>query len=698
MKTHQLIILLLSLLQAISAQASSGESLEHFISLSLEELVNLETTIATNSRRTTTNSPAAVTLITSDDIKATGASNLVDVLEGVPGIHIRASQFAFRPLIHFRGANASQTLLMVNGTPMKDMMWGFGIFWKGLPSSMIERIEIIRGPGSALFGADASAGVINVITKTAGKIQSSEVGIRAGSFNTKTVWMQHGDSWNDFDVGMTAELFSTDGHTPFISADAQTKSDQDESTAVSYAPDSAHYGWDNEDIRFSVAKDNWRLLVDYMRHSNLETGLTGAGVLDPVTQASDSRYNIDLIYNNDSFSKNWGLDAELSYLNLDYTSDNGFQERPPGYTDTDLNNTIPDGLYPDGLINQMRSAERRVNTEISGIYSGFKDHSLRLGTGYTLQDLYSVEQLVNFGTGPDGNPITAGDPLVNISDTPYAFAPEKTRKISYLYLQDAWAISDALELTAGARYDHYSDFGSTFNPRLALVWKNSDQLTTKLIYGQAFRAPSYQELFSETSWSLPNADLKPESSQTVELAFSYIATKDLHLNLNIYHFKRSDIIRATIVTGLPKPQFQNTGEHTIEGIELEAQWQATSELKVLANYTQHNQDDGIFRTVQEPNKDAYLRLDWGFQPRWNLNLQSNWIGRRTRAAGDSRAAVKDYFLTDSTVRYAQSNNWELAASVRNLFDTDAREYTGKAIPNDLPLPDRNFYAEMLYKF
>jgi len=82
---------------------------------------------------------------------------------------------------------------MVNGTPMKDLMWGFGIFWKGLPTSMIERIEIIRGPGSALFGSDASAGVINVITKTAGKIQDSEIGVRAGSFNTKTAWMKHGD-------------------------------------------------------------------------------------------------------------------------------------------------------------------------------------------------------------------------------------------------------------------------------------------------------------------------------------------------------------------------------------------------------------------------------------------------------------------------------------------------------------------------
>ncbi len=676
----------LGLSSAFSIHANTDDRLEHFLSLSLEELINLETTIATNAKHTTTKAPAVVTLITADDIKATGATNLSAILEGVPGIHIRASHFANRPLIHFRGANAGQTLLMVNGTPMKDLMWGFGIFWKGLPTSMIERVEIIRGPGSALFGADASAGVINVITKTAGKIEKSEAGIRAGSFNTKTAWMQHGDNWNGFDIGLTAELFSTDGHDPFIATDGQTYG-----TNVSYAPGPAQYGWDNEDIRFSIAKDHWRLLADYMHHSDLEIGLTGAGVLDPITQASDSRYNIDLLYNNETFSKDWGLDAKFSYLHLDYTSGDGFQERPPGYTDAT-------GIYPDGVINQMSSAERQLNTEISGLYTGITHHSLRLGAGYTWQDLYSVEQFVNSGIGSDGNPLPAGGSLIDISGTPYAFAPEKTRKISYLFLQDVWTINDVLELTAGARYDNYSDFGDTLNPRLALVWKSSEKLTTKLMYGQAFRAPSYQELFAETSRSLPNTDLDPERSQTLELAFSYTATQNLHLNLNLYHLKQTDIIQATTVTGLAIPQFQNIGDHSINGFELEAHWQATNDLIISGNYSHNYQHEDEYRSFDQPDQEAYLRIDWGFRPEWNWNLQTNWIDERPRTSSDTRDPMEAYFLTDTTIRYAQSRNWELAASVRNLFDTDAREYTGSSIADDLPLPERNFYAEVRYTF
>jgi len=690
MKKTKLLITFLSFVQVHAAYASSEERLDHFLSLTLEELMAQEVTISTDTKQTLTTAPAVVTVITTEDIKATGATNLVEVLEGVPGIHIRTSHFANRPLVQFRGANASQTLLMVNGNSMRDLMWGFGIFWKGLPVSMIERVEIIRGPGSALFGADASAGVVNVITKTAGKIEHSEVGVRADSFNTGTAWMQSGGSWGGFDFGLTAEIYDTDGYDPSIASDGQSGADQNFATNVSYAPGQAQYGWRSEDVRLSIAREHWRLQADFMRHSDLEVGLTGAGVLDPVTRANDSRYNIDLLYENEEFSENWGLNTEFRYQHLDYTSGSGFQERPPGYTDAS-------GLYPNGVINQMRSAERRLNFETSGLYCGIEGHALRLGMGYTWQDLYSVEQWVNSGTGPDGNPLPAGGPLVDLSDTPYAFAPEKTREIGYLFLQDVWSISDAWELTMGARYDHYSDFGGTFNPRLALVWQGSDKLTTKLMYGQAFRAPSYQELFAETSFTLPNADLDPERSQTLDLSFAYAASRDLHLGLNLFHFRQLDLIRAVTVGGLPKRQFHNGGEHSINGVELEARWQMMKGLRLSGNFTAREQDDSVYRAVQEPDQDGYLRLDWGLLPNWNWNLQSNWIGERTRLSTDSRPSVDSYFLTDTTLRYV-GKHWELATSVRNLFDVDAREYTGSSIADDLPLAGRNLYAEIRVKF
>lgn len=265
MRELSLLALALGVSMATGALAGDEASLDRYLAMDLEQLMALEVTISTNTRQSLSRAPSVVTVITADDIAATGATNLVDVLEGVPGIHVRWDRFGFRPLVHFRGASASHTLLMVNGAPMKDLQCGFGIFWKGLPASMIERVEIIRGPGSALFGSDASAGVINVITKTAGRIDGTRAGVRVGSYNSQAGWLHHGGAWNGFDVVLTAELSNSDGHDPLIARDAGGASGL------------AGNGWRSQDLRFALAQGPWRLQADYTHHDNLETGLTGGG-------------------------------------------------------------------------------------------------------------------------------------------------------------------------------------------------------------------------------------------------------------------------------------------------------------------------------------------------------------------------------------------------------------------------------------
>lgn len=653
----------------LTSLSSANDYTDSLLDLSWEELTQVKVIIATGTEQPIDKAPATVTVITADDIKKTGATNLTEILESVPGVHISTNSFGYRPLVHMRGTGSFQTLLMVNGNDTRDLMWAFGIFWKGIPVSAIERIEVIRGPGSALYGADASAGVINVITKTAGKIEDTEVGLRVGSFDTQTAFMQSGREWHGFDLGMTAEFSTTDGPDPFIKADR---------SGASGRPD---YGWKNQDIRFSIANDHWQLLANYMKHDDLETGLSGGGYFDPVTSADDKRYDIDLNYDNDNFGKDWGVYAKLHYQDLEYSSNDGFQESPP------------DAFYPDGRINNMSSSERQASFEASGLYSGFSQHRVRMGAGYDWQDLYRVEQQVNFGTGVTGTTLSAGGPVVDISDTPYVFAPEKTREIQHLFLQDVWAFADNWELTTGARYDHYTDFGDTVNPRVALTWQSTEKLMIKLMYGQGFRAPSFQELYAVTGISKPNSDLDPEESETIELAFSYAATKDLQLGMNIFNFEITDFISRD-----ENKQYQNTGRHKILGVEMEARWQATKNLSVSGNYTYRDPDDNEFRQVSEAEQEAYFRSDWRFQAGWNWNVQASWIADRNRRDGDQRSDVDDYIITDTTFRYTGLKQWEFAASVRNLFDEDARETTGAAVPDDLPLPERNFYAELIYKF
>lgn len=670
----------------LSAFANDDTSMEKLLSLSMNDLLSIRVKISTQTQQPLSKTPSVVSVITAADIAATGATNLVDILQTIPGIYVRANLFGARPIITFRGASGNQTLLMVNGEPMNDLVWTSGIYWRGLPTTMIERVEIIRGPGSALYGERAVAGVINVITKTAGKITQSEAGLRIGNFGGRDTWVQESGTWNGFDIGVTANLSHTNGYDPFIAKDAQTASDHTYGTHASYAPGNAHLGFNGQDMHFSATRNNWRLLADYMGANNVDIGLTGAAVLDPLTRANGSRYNMALHYDNAHFAQDWGLNAELRYHNLDYTSGNGFQERPPGYTDAT-------GFYPNGILNLQQAAERGTQFEVSGLYSGLRQHAIRIGGGFSFENLYAVEHWTNGGIGPDGNPLPAGGPLVDLSGSPYAFAPTLSRRTSYLFAQDIWTLANDLELTAGARYDHYSDFGDTVNPRLALVWSNTPKLTTKFMYGQAFRAPTYLELYARTSATQPNANLSPERSNTLDVLFSYSASNDLKLSLDLYQFIQYDLIATDSAN-----QYQNQGNCKTRGVELETEWQPAKAVKIKANLSHREVVSVTSPDYSIPKDKAYLRLDWAFAPRWNWDIQSNWIGARTLPAGDPRLPLNAYTLVDTTVRYNPSRDWVFAASIHNLFDADAREYTSRALTDNLPLPTRSLYTEIRYKF
>jgi iron complex outermembrane receptor protein len=398
-----------------------------------------------------------------------------------------------------------------------------------------------------------------------------------------------------------------------------------------------------------------------MQKSNLGIGATGGSYLDAQTQASERLTSIAWLYNNGGFAQAWGLDAELRYRDMEYSSGNGFWEQ-----------TTSD-------VNQLRSAERRFNAELSGLYSGFKDHQLRIGGGYAWQDIYFAEN------------VTSGASFTRI--------PVRGRENSYLFVQDIWKFAAHWELTAGARYDHFFGASSALNPRAALVWQTTDRLTSKLIYGRAFRMPSFLELFVTTSATTPNPNLAPEKSRTWEMAFNYRLTRDLNLGANLFHYYQANPIVDASGT------FKNVDPHTIRGIELETVWQATQKLQIAGNVTFRKADQdqyvqlGVADHFSVPNRDAYLRADWAFLPKWNWNLQANYTGRRSHRATDTRGPLRSQTVADTTIRYYHGSEWEFAASIRNLFNADAREYSGRTtIPNYLPMPRRNLYVEARYKF
>jgi iron complex outermembrane receptor protein len=659
--------------------------------------------IATGNQQSTARAPAVTTVITAQDIEAIGARDLDEALETVPGLHVARIK-DYSPIYTIRGLYTQinpEILMLINGIPFKSLYAGNrGFSWGGMPINMIARIEVIRGPGSAVYGADAFAGVINVITKTKEEIKGTEVGTRIGSFNTYEGWALHGDTWNGVDIVASLEYLTTAGQKGIVRADAQTQYDKIYHTHASLAPGSVNVGVDSIDARIDVKKGTWQARAGYQGRRDLGGGTNITQTLDPQGHRTADRISADLTYHNPDFAPHWDVTAQLSYLDIQFQFfDNLY---PPGAFG---------GRYPEGYIAHIGAPDRHLGLDTFAFYSGFQQHLFRLGAGYHDADQYQVSDVQNYGTNPaTGLPIPPGDPLVVLSNTPYAFSKPGKRQSGYLSVQDAWTIANDWELTAGVRHDNYSDFGGTTNPRLALVWQPRYDLTSKLMFGKAFRAPAFLELYSiNNPVRTGNPNLKPEVTNTWELAFDYRATQHLHLATNLFRYDINDKIDY-----VPNPDgkaiiTQNVGRWKGEGFELEARWKMSAWSSLLANYSyvkatdkNNGSDTGFY-----PQQSAYLRTDWLLLPNWYLDAQAKWIADRQRLFGDPRPAIADYTTVDLTLRYKdiRAGRANVAFGIRNLFNVDAWEPSlgpdskGMiAIPYDLPLAKRSLFVEWRYRF
>ncbi|NOV30435.1 TonB-dependent siderophore receptor [Methylomonas sp. ZR1] len=696
------------------AQPVSTEEEERALSqiYGTEDMVS----IASGYKQPISKAPSIATVITADDIKQIGATDIDEALESVPGLHVERNTIGYNPIYTFRGIYSQfnqQVLMMINGIPITNSYTGSrSEVWGGMPIRDIARIEIVRGPGSAVYGADAFAGVINVITKTKQDIEGTEVGGRVGSFDTYDGWALHGGEWAGFDVALAFEYHKTAGQDANVDADLQSQFDSLLGTRASLAPGPLNMSRDNLDARLDLSRGHWRFRGGLQHRSDFGNGSGIAQALDPVNRYASDRWNADVTYHNADI-ENWDLTTQASYFETSQEIERNLTLFPAGTTlPIGANGQIGAGApvtFPNGYIGNPEVWERHVRISQTFAYGGFQGHQLRSGIGFNYDSLFKARVSQNFGIDPaTGTPIPSlpGIPLTDVSGTSATFIPEVDRKVAYLFLQDQWNFANDWSLTAGARYDRYSDFGNTFNPRAALIWEARYDLTAKLMYGSAFRAPSFQEMYIiNNPAQLGNAALRPETMENVELGFDYRPTDSLRLGLNFFNFWWKDIIRFVPDANTTTSTAQNTGVQQGYGTELEAEWQAADTLKIIGNYAyQRSRDQALDRdSGYAPHHQVYLRLNWEFLPDWQLSPQAKWIVGRDRSFGDTRKPVADYTWVDVTLRRQNlAKHLEVAFSVRNLFDVSAREPSlagnPAAIPNDLPLAPRSFYGEISLHF
>jgi iron complex outermembrane receptor protein len=667
-------------------------------------VTNQDVSIATGKGKSTSLAPAVTSVITAMDIEAMGADTLTQVLETVPGLHVMQSDISYLPIYLMRGISSfdnAEILVLLNGMPLNTFQKGHrGPMWRELSVRMIQRVEIMRGPGSALFGADAFAGVINIITKTAQDIKQSEVGLRAGNFDNQRGWLLHSENWLGFDIGIMVDKTHTGGYQGLIEADLQTTLDKRNNTQASYAPGRLNLDFDSHEIYLDIIRDSWHWRVGYLQTK--AGGSFGIShILDPFNEYKAERINTDITYHNPYFTDNWDVTAQISYYHRDYGST--------------ANSTVysPGAVSENAVVMSVGVTERQTQATISGFYKGFDKHQLHLGIGYRYNDVYKTTLFANFGRHPvTGEPVELGGELIDMADSPSIFLPENDRKNSFAFIQDNWQLIPNWELTAGVRYDHYSDFGSTTNPRMALVWQTTPQLISKLLYGQAFRAPTLSDLSVSNNPVLQgNPNLIPEKLKMWELAFNYQLNQRMNWAWNIFNYSIEDrIISRFDERSIESTAYiyDNVGIQQGKGFEIETRWKVSPRFSLLANYawqTSKNQDGHILPYT--PRHQAYLRTDWMLAPEWYLDTQVNWIAERPRNFDDPRSEIGDYTNVDLTLYYKSKAfpNWHVKVGVRNAFDREQRtpslgpDNSGIiAIPYDLPLAKRHYFMELRYRF
>lgn len=675
---------------AIFAEPSPNR-IEQLMSMDLEQLLTIE--VATGTPKELSQVPAVVSVLTEQDIKATGARSIHEVLERVVGLHVSRSELLLHPTYSMRGIQTDMTphvLLLMDGDEINLMSVSSYPMAFNYPVSAIDRVEIIRGPSSAIYGADAFSGVINIITKRAEEANYKEIGLTAGSFGSTEAWFNTSYKNGELKAFFAANRELTDG-------------DNDRETP--YGPLNTKRRQSN--LHLNLDYKEWSSSIWYYKtHQYLGTG---AGIhADPDDNLQAKGFKTALSYNTE-ISAELELEAKLSHWN--YTARPFYRLFPVGTwpVGDDGNVLLPPFKpveFPNGVIGIPTTGNESTRLRGLAIYSPSESHRIRAEIGYAKTDLQARE-LKNFGPGvlDTENFKQVSDELVDVTGTDYIYSPDYTRELNFVSLQDEWRVSNVLELTVGIRLDDYNDFGSTTNPRFAAVWQATDSLTTKVLYGSAFRAPTVAErAFINNPITIGNPDIKPETIDTYELVFNQKFSEQFNAAMNLYYYQAKDLIVQDI-----NFVYQNQGQQDGKGIELEFNWQPNADWSVYSNFSYNDSEDPILKADKAWVARTMVDLDlrYSISEQWQASLQSHWIADRKRQTNDTREPIDDYVKTDINFTYQSPNgDWLAQLKIDNLFDQDIREPApnsalfalGLGFPEDIPMAGRALYVTATYSF
>ncbi len=483
---------------ASGTEAEGFSSTSQLSSLSLEDLMQIEIPTvygASKFEQKATEAPSSVTVVTAEEIRRLGFQTLGDVLQSVHGFYVsydRSTMFLGTRGINLGDFN-SRVLVLVDGHRINnDLTDGAAIGTDFiLDVDLIDRVEIIRGPGSVLYGNNAFFGVVNVITRSGGQLKGSEVSGEYGSFNTYQGRVSYGNFLtNGIQWLLSGSIYHSDG-APELYFDAYDTPAQNNGIAEDADADStvSLYG--------SVSLHGFTLDGAFLEREKVNPTAQYFTVFnDPRLQTEDLRAYASLKYAH-QFEQVGDLTARIYY---DQASAN-------------LTYPYPSATFKEEAEGQWWGVEAQLTRRL------WTRHIATLGAEYR-DDFRQYRTVYNADTGQLAAPDV-----------------EQSRQSYGVFAQADFAARTNLHFNGGVRYDQYGRFDPGVSPRLATIYNPFQKTTFKLLYGTAFRVPNFLEL-SDPSFQ----DIAPEEITTYELVYEQGIGSHLRSSVSGFINQMDDLI------------------------------------------------------------------------------------------------------------------------------------------------------------
>ena len=586
------------------------------------------TVTATLTEQDARTAPASVTVIDREELAARNASDLLDAVRGAPGLTLSPRQVGGRKTLALRGLEGKHTLTLIDGrriSPSDDVVGHSDYQYGWLPMSAVERIEIIRGPMSALYGSEALGGVINLITRQPKDKWMGSVGV-SGSVPTSSDEGESTGSTSVFAAGPLGERLS-------LRVNAEL----------------AHQS--------PVGNRHQPLLSEIEGSHAKNGGLSARFALTPqqTLEAGWSGGQEQRVYDTDSrgkvFRSTYDIDRSQAHIGWQGKFD-GWNSQVRAYrSEIDIVNRASNGAAPT-----------RPQNMVDDVLDGHASFALGAHK-ITLGGEWRKETLENAG-------------LKNGADD----AAHKA-----LFAQDEIALSDTLMLTAGLRADHHAIFGSEVSPRAYLVWEASPALVVKGGFGHAFKAPTLKQISPNYVGAegphtfAGNGNIRPESSNSFEVGADWQVAPAWSLRATLFNTEVKDLItyRLLRTEGVRRfYQYDNVDAARIRGLEAGMTWNVTRQMAWSNDLTLlHTRDKSTGKKLADrPSTSLTSRLEWQGSEGWSARLSGEFTGSQT---GTDGAALPSYALWSASVGrqlpLGESRKLVLRAGLENIGNVHLAE-------------------------